>query len=53
VHTSSHFQVRRPLNSDGVGAWKRYERHLGPLLDALAKHGVLPAPSPAASKPGT
>lgn len=41
VHTSSQLQVRRPLNSDGVGAWKRYERHLGPLRDALARYGVL------------
>ena len=47
VHTSSQFQVRRPLNTDGVGAWKRYERHLHPLQDALARFGVLQAPRPA------
>jgi len=51
VHTSSQLQVRRPLNSDGVGAWKRYERHLGPLFDALARFGVPSPPQPASSSP--
>jgi predicted Zn-dependent protease len=53
VHTSSHLQVRRPLNADGIGAWKRYERHLGPLRDALAKYGALPPAGPASSTHGT
>jgi len=40
VFTSSQLQVRRPLNSDGVGAWRRYEKFLGPLRDSLARNGV-------------
>ena len=41
VLTSSQLQVRKPLNPSGIGAWKRYERHLGPMVDALVKFGVL------------
>lgn len=41
VHTSSLVQVRRPLNTEGVGAWRRYARHLPPLQDALVRHGVV------------
>ena len=33
--TASHVQVRRPLNRAGIGRWRRYEEHLGPLLEAL------------------
>jgi hypothetical protein len=40
VITASQLQVRRPLNSDGVGAWRRYEKFLGPLRDSLARNGV-------------
>lgn len=40
VLTASQLQVRRPLNADGVGAWRRYEKHLGPLQDALRRHGL-------------
>jgi len=43
VLTASQLQVRRPLNADGVGAWRRYEKHLGPLKDALRRYGVLGA----------
>lgn len=43
VLTASQLQVRRPLNADGVGAWRRYEKHLGPLQEALRRHGVLGA----------
>jgi tetratricopeptide (TPR) repeat protein len=35
VHTASSEQVRRPINRDGVGTWKRYDAFLGPLRDAL------------------
>lgn len=35
VWTVSAAQVRKPLNSKGVARWRRYERHLGPLLAAL------------------
>ena len=36
VRTPSAEQVRRPLNREGIGAWKPYEQWLGPLFEALA-----------------
>lgn len=36
VRTASAAQVRRPLYRSSSGRWRNYERHLGPLLDALA-----------------
>ncbi len=33
VATASLAQVREPLNTKGVGAWKRYEEHLAPIYD--------------------
>jgi tetratricopeptide (TPR) repeat protein len=35
VRTASALQVRRPMYKTSVGRWKRYEAHLGPLLEAL------------------
>lgn len=35
VLTPSRWQVRSPIYSGAIGRWKRYEKHLGPLLDAL------------------
>lgn len=35
VQTASSEQVRRPINREGVGAWKRYRAYLQPLRDAL------------------
>ena len=35
VHTPSAEQVRRPINRDGLDAWRSYEPWLGPLRDAL------------------
>ena len=35
VHTPSAEQVRRPINREGVDAWRNYEPWLGPLRDAL------------------
>ena len=37
VVTPSTWQVRQPLYSGSIGRWRRYERHLGPLLTALAE----------------
>jgi tetratricopeptide (TPR) repeat protein len=42
VLTPSALQVRRPLYRSAVGRWKRYERHLKPLLEALASGGISP-----------
>jgi len=35
VRTASSEQVRRPIYTDSIGAWRRYARHLGPLLETL------------------
>jgi len=35
VRTASSEQVRRPINSDGIGQWRAMEAHLQPLKDAL------------------
>jgi tetratricopeptide (TPR) repeat protein len=36
VRTMSYEQVRRPIYRSSIGRYKRFERHLGPLLEALA-----------------
>ncbi|MDV6331137.1 tetratricopeptide repeat-containing sulfotransferase family protein [Asticcacaulis sp. 201] len=36
VDTASLSQVRRPIYKTAVGHWQRYEKHLGPAIDALA-----------------
>ncbi len=36
VRTASAMEVRRPIHRDSVQRWKAYEKHLGPLLAALA-----------------
>ena len=35
VATASSEQVRRPLNREGIGAWRPYAKWLGPLQEAL------------------
>jgi hypothetical protein len=40
VRTASSGQVREPIYTRSVGRWRRYERHLGPLLDALSPLGL-------------
>jgi hypothetical protein len=37
VATASAVQVRRPINREGVGSWKRYAEGLAPLRDLLAR----------------
>ena len=36
VSTPSSWQVRQPIYSSSVGRWKRFEKHLAPMLAALA-----------------
>jgi tetratricopeptide (TPR) repeat protein len=36
VQTASDWQVRQPLYTSSVGRWRNHERHLQPLLAALA-----------------
>lgn len=45
VITASAAQVRQPIFQSSLGRWRRYERHLGPLIEALgpyAKTGARP-----------
>ncbi len=42
VRTLSQSQVREPLNTRSIGAWKRYEAQLAPMLEALEAEGLLP-----------
>ncbi|MHB8408985.1 MAG: tetratricopeptide repeat-containing sulfotransferase family protein [Acidiferrobacterales bacterium] len=35
VNTPSYEQVRQPMYTRSIGRWKHYERHLGPLIEAL------------------
>ncbi len=37
VLTASGWQVRQPLFTRSIGRWRKYKRHLGPLLEALGK----------------
>ncbi len=37
VKTASLEQVRRPIYDTSIGRWRKFERHLGPLREALAE----------------
>jgi tetratricopeptide (TPR) repeat protein len=37
VLTASAWQVRQPLHQRSIGRWRRYERHLRPLLEVSAE----------------
>jgi len=39
VATVSHDQVNRPIYKGSVERWRHYEKHLGPLIDALKDPG--------------
>jgi len=38
IVTASNEQVRQPIYTTSVARWKRYEKHLGPLIDALGDY---------------
>jgi sulfotransferase family protein len=38
VHTASSMQVRQPVYQSSRQRWKNYEKHLGPLLEALGPY---------------
>ena len=40
VATASAVQVRQPIYARSVGRWRRFERHLQPLIDELRAAGV-------------
>ena len=35
VLTASNWQVRQPMNRNSVDRWRRYQRFIGPLREAL------------------
>lgn len=37
VNTASIFQVRQPAHTRSVGRWRKFDRHLSPLLEALSE----------------
>lgn len=43
VATASSTQVRKPINAEGIGAWRRYEKELAPLRGRLQSMGVVDA----------
>ena len=40
VRTASYEQVRKPIYGSSVARWRRYEKHLAPLITALRAEGV-------------
>ncbi len=38
VLTASRAQVRRPVYTTSIGKWRPYEKHLGPLIEALGEY---------------
>lgn len=38
--TASASQIRRPIYQSSAGKWRRYRRHLTPLVAALRSHGI-------------
>lgn len=40
VNTLSSSQVRRPIYESAVDQWRKYERQLAPLIEALEKRGI-------------
>ena len=37
MFTASDWQVRQPVYRDSLARWRRYERQLQPLVDALGE----------------
>ena len=35
VRTASSEQVRQPIYSGSIGTWRRFEKHIGPLIEGL------------------
>ena len=40
ILTASGWKVRQPLFTRSLGRWRKYEQHLGPLLEVLAEGGA-------------
>lgn len=41
VRTLSATQVREPINTRSLDAWRKYEKHLQPMLDALNQYDLI------------
>lgn len=41
VKTASLYQVRQPIYKTSKGRWKRYEKHLAPLINVLKEQGCI------------
>lgn len=41
VRTPSLAQVRRPIHSRSAGRWRNYQPFMGPLFEAIERHGVV------------
>ncbi len=46
VRTASIAQVRQPIFKSSVERWRRYEKHLGPLFEALGPYAPPRSPRP-------
>jgi hypothetical protein len=44
VRTASAYQVRQPIYRRSMERWRNYEKHLGPLIEALGDQAVSLAP---------
>lgn len=42
AYTISQVQVSEPINKKGVGRWRHYKKHIGPLIEALDEDIVGP-----------
>lgn len=40
VMTASQWQVRQPVYQSSRGRWRRYEKHLGPLIEAIGRDRI-------------
>jgi hypothetical protein len=40
VRTASQWQVRQPIHRRSVERWRRYEKQLQPLVEALRGYGI-------------
>jgi len=40
VLTASADQVRQPIFTTSIGRWRNYEKHLGPLIEALGPYAT-------------
>lgn len=40
IGTASAWQARQPVYTASVGRWRRYERHIGPLIQGLRDAGI-------------